>query len=295
MSKKRICYKVYGLLMFKIKKQKLLNVGVPPQRQGYRYTKESRLLWRGNSFWGFEKSDLKWEAIKYKWTKKSGKISNEEYTTTGFIQKWVPKMRLCPYEDQLIRGSAGVKDSHSAVTRGCAKIHVCTSYCEVTKVKRIRDCGIRTKHAVNFKKQKIRIVTRMLIQIMFKKATLLSRYCKGNRWWIKWKETFFMVILCGAISVISMLKNGYTYNIVINMTFLAEKTCFSLMRNPKKRYIYCKNRGKDCDYFSEHKGSLYSKSKKRVSVCGRPRLLQEEKKGENIKGYLWGISVYTND
>jgi hypothetical protein len=104
-----------------------------------------------------------------------------------------------------------------------------------------------------------------------------------------------MEIFCGFISEISMLKNGYTYNSVRNMTFLAEKICFSLMRNPKKRYIYCENRVKDCDYFSEHKGSLYSKSKKRVSVSGRPRLLQEEKKGENIKRYLWGISLYTND
>jgi hypothetical protein len=106
-----------------------------------------------------------------------------------------------------------------------------------------------------------------------------------------------MVIFCGYSSEIGMLKNDYTYNNVKNMTFLAEKLCPCLRRNSVKRYIYCGNRAKDCDYFSEHKGSLYSKrkSKRRVSVSGRTRLPQEERKGENIKGYVWGISLYTND
>jgi hypothetical protein len=96
-------------------------------------------------------------------------------------------------------------------------------------------------------------------------------------------------------SIAILLKNGCIYNSVSNGTFLAGKIGFSLMRNPKKRYVYCEKGVKDCTYLSEHKGPLYSISKKRASVSGKSRLLQEEKKGENKKGYLWGTSLCTND
>jgi hypothetical protein len=301
MSKKKLGYKTNSSLMIKFKNQKLLN-NRAPQQQGYRYAKESRLPWRGNSFWGYGKNDLKGKTVRENWTKKCGIILNEEYAITWYLKKWVPKMRLCPYGDQLIRGScAGVKDSCNAVTRGCTKIHVCTSYSENTKVKRIRDSAIRIKNAVNLVKQKTRGLTRNT----FKKAMLPSRYCKKNFWCIKLKGFFSRAMFFGFMnelvmrnvhnSIAILLKNGCIYNSVRNGTFLAGKIGFSLMRNPKKHYVYCEKCVKDCIYLSEHKGPLYSINIKRASVSGKSRLLQEEKKGENKKGDLWGISLYTND
>jgi hypothetical protein len=242
--------------------------------------------------------------------KKSGIIPNVEYAITWSLEKWVPEMRLCPYRDQLIRGSfAGVKDSCNAVTRGCAKKHVCTSYCENTKVKWIRDSAIRVRKAVNLEEHK----TRRLTLNTLKKAMLPTRYCYGNFWCIKVEGLFSLVIFFCYMnelvmsnvpnSITKLPKKGCIYNRkyvtsvknVRNGTFFAGKIGFSLMRYPKKLYVYCVKCVKNGIYLSEHKGSLYYISKKSVSVSGKSRLLQEEKKGENNKGDLWGISMNTND
>jgi hypothetical protein len=77
--------------MFKFKNQKLLNIRAPQQQQGYRYAKESRLPWKGNSFWGIGKNDLKGKIVRENWTKKCGIILNEEYAITWFLKNGSPK------------------------------------------------------------------------------------------------------------------------------------------------------------------------------------------------------------
>jgi hypothetical protein len=145
------CFKGKTFLKSKFKNTKLSNIRVP--HQGYRYAKESRLQGRGNSFCGYGKIDLKEKIGGKNRNIKCSVISDVEYVTLRFLKKWIPKMRLCPYREQLIRGSdAGVKDSCNAVTRGCSKKHVCTSYCENTKGKRKRDIVISSKKAVNLDK-----------------------------------------------------------------------------------------------------------------------------------------------
>jgi hypothetical protein len=292
-GKQKIRNNVCGFIMYKIKKQKVLKVGTPPQWQRYRYQKESRLSWRGDSFWGFEKRVLKWVKAKDTWDKKRGNIIKGEYIVEEIAKKWVPKMKMWPYEDQLIRGScAGVKDSQVAVTRECAKIHVLNFYSVIRKLEWIRDCGIRYKIIVNVENQKRRVVIQRLIRNTVKIAKFLFWHSKVKRLIIGYKK-----VINDNMSEIGGIKNDYSFNMIRNMAFLTEDKVSTLIRNSLKWRIYCGHCVKDCNYLSEKKGYQYSKGKRkrRVRVSGKKRLPHEEKKGENAKGQLWGISLYTND
>jgi hypothetical protein len=101
----------------------------------------------------------------------------------------------------------------------------------------------------------------------------------------------YKIVINNNISEIGMIKNDYSFDMIRNMAFLTENKVLALTRNSLKWHTYCGHCVKDCNYLSEKEG----KRKRRVRVSGKKRLPHKEKKGENAKGQLWGISLYTND
>jgi hypothetical protein len=99
------------------------------------------------------------------------------------------------------------------------------------------------------------------------------------------------------MSEIGWIKKDYSFIKIRDMSFLTEDKALTFIRKLTKWYIYCGRCVKDCNFLSEKISYQYPKGKRnrRTRVSGRKRLPHEEKKGENVKGQLWGNSVYIND
>jgi hypothetical protein len=290
-EKKKMRSKGFGGTRYKNKKQKVLKAGTPPQLQRYRYVKESRSLWGGDYFGEFDKRIFKRVKAKDKWNKKRGNIITGEYIVEDIAKKWVPKMKMWLYEDQLLCGSSiGVKDSQAAVTRECAKIHV-LKFCSVTrKLEWIRDCGIRYRSAANVENKERRIVIQRLKQNTVKIAKVLFRHSNVKRLIIGYKKVIYE-----NKRKFGGNKKEYLVRMISDISVLTVYRVLKSIRNSIKWHIYWIIYVKECNYLSEKKGYQCPKRKRRVRVSGKTRLPHEGKKGENARGLLWGILLYTND
>jgi hypothetical protein len=96
---------------------------------------------------------------------------------------------------------------------------------------------------------------------------------------------------------IGWIKNDYSFIMIRDMSFFTEDKALTFIRKLTKWYRYYGRFIKDCNFLSEKISYQYPKGKRkrRTRVSGRKKLPHEENKGENVKGQLWGISLYKND